>query len=531
MLDMLIKNGTVIDGTGKPSFPGSVGVVDGKIVMAKGDEEAKKVIDATGKLITPGFIDAHSHGDLILGRDFARLAKTSQGVTTEMTGQCGLSMAPINPKTMKLIQGMLMIGAPDFPDDEMVKWTDYKTYMDYCKSVNKTCNVKFLVGHSTLRVAVMGFDNRESTDEELEQMKALLKDAMENGAAGLSTGLIYTPSCYASTHEVIELAKVIAPYGGIYCSHMRDESCNILQAVEEVLTIGREAKVAVCISHHKVMGKKNWDLQAKTLELIDNAVKEGISVTCDQYPYTWNQTALNVIVPPWYFDHGVEAMAKLLEDPAMRAKIKDEIDDPSGKYDNFFQNAGGWEGVMVTTSPACPEVEGKTIAEYARELGKDPYDTFFDILVVNKGDSSAVFNTMKDQNLFDVILNPNAIVGSDGLTRALNEKSHPRAYATMPRAINYFYRENNVMTLEQIINKMTGLTAERLHFTTKGVIADGYDADLLVIDWDNFYDRATYVNSCELTDGIDYVIVNGEVVWHDKQFTGAFPGKVVPHVK
>ena len=531
MLDMLIKNGTIIDGTGKPSFPGSVGVMGDKIVMAKGDEEAKTVIDATGRIICPGFIDAHSHGDLILGRDFARLAKTSQGVTTEMTGQCGLSMAPINPKTMKLIQGMLMIGAPDFPDDEMIGWTDYKYYIDYCERQQKSANIKFLVGHSTLRVAVMGFDNRDSTDEELEKMKELLRNAMENGAAGLSTGLVYTPSCYASTREIVELAKVIAPYGGIYCSHMRDESVNIVEAVEEVLTIGREAKVPVCISHHKVMGKKNWDLQKKTLEMIDAAVKEGISVTCDQYPYTWNQTALNVIVPPWYFDHGVEAMAKLLEDPDMRRKIREEIDDTSGKYDNYFLNAGSWDGVMVTTSPACPEVEGKTIGEYARELGKDPYDTFFDILVMNKGDSSAVFNTMKDENLFDVILNENAIVGSDGLTRALNEKSHPRAYGTMPRAINYYVRENHIMSLEAMINKMTGETAKRLHFRSKGIIADGYDADILVIDWDNFYDRATYVNSCELTDGIDYVIVNGEVVWHDKQFTGRFPGRVIRHEK
>lgn len=179
MLDMLIKNGTIIDGTGRPSFPGSVGVMGDKIVMAKGDEEAKTVIDATGRIICPGFIDAHSHGDLILGRDFARLAKTSQGVTTEMTGQCGLSMAPINPKTMKLIQGMLMIGAPDFPDDEMIGWTDYKYYMDYCDKQQKSANIKFLVGHSTLRVAVMGFDNRDSTDEELEKMKELLCNAME----------------------------------------------------------------------------------------------------------------------------------------------------------------------------------------------------------------------------------------------------------------------------------------------------------------------------------------------------------------
>lgn len=528
MLDLLIKNGTVIDGTGAPRFPGSIGVKDGKICSVSGKEEAAMVIDATGKIICPGFIDAHSHGDLILGRDFARLAKTNQGVTTELGGQCGLSAAPINPETMGLIQGMLKIGAPDFPP-EMVNWTNYEKYLEYCESVPKTANIKNLVGHSTLRVAAMGFDNRECTEEELEKMKDMLRDAMEHGAAGLSTGLIYTPSCYATTREVVELAKVVAPYGGFYASHMRNESDQILEAVEEVLTIGREAGVPVVISHHKVMGKKNWDLQAKTLEMINKAVEEGIQVTCDQYPYTWNQTALNVIVPPWYFDKGVEAMAELLKDPEMRIKIKAEIEDTNARYDNFYLNAGGWEGVMVTTSPATRDAEGKTIAEYARELGKDPWDTFFDILVVNEGDSSAVFNTMKDQNLFDVISNPNVLVGSDGLTRALNEKGHPRAYATMPRAINYFVRENQIMSLEAIINKMTGLTAQRLGFKSKGILAEGYDADILVLDYDHFYDRATYVSPCELTDGIDYVVVNGVIVWHDKQFTGAAPGKVIPH--
>ena len=267
MLDALIKNATIIDGLANDRFMGSVGIKDGKILMAAADAEAKKVIDAEGRIVCPGFIDAHSHGDLILGRDFARLCKTSQGITTELGGQCGLSAAPINPSTMKLIQGMLMIGAPDFPDD-MINWTNYQRYLDYCNSVPKTANIKSLVGHSTLRVAVMGFENRASTEEELEKMKELLQDAMEHGAAGLSTGLVYTPSCYATTHEIVELAKVVAPYGGFYASHMRSESDNILEAVAEVLQIGREAGVPVVISHHKVMGRKNWDLQQKTLEMI-----------------------------------------------------------------------------------------------------------------------------------------------------------------------------------------------------------------------------------------------------------------------
>ena len=283
------------------------------------------------------------------------------------------------------------------------------------------------------------------------------------------------------------------------------------------------------ISHHKVMGKKNWHLQEKALERIERAVRDGLQVTCDQYPYTCNQTALNIIVPPWYFDRGVEEMAKALSDPGMRKRIRQEIEDPDCKYDNFYQNAGGWDGVLVTSLPETPAAQGKTIAEYADEQGKDPWTVFFDILEENRGDGSAVFNTMKDENLFTVIKNPNTIVGSDGLTRAGNEKGHPRAYGTMPRAINYYVRENNVMSLETMIYKMTGLPARRLGFRSKGILKEGYDADLLILDYDHFYDRATYVEPCALTDGIEYVFVNGEVVWHNKQFTGATPGKVISH--
>ena len=526
--DILIQNGTVIDGTGEKACRRSIGVKDGKIVFPQEGDTARKVIDAQGKIVSPGFIDAHSHGDLVMGEDFARLCKTSQGVTTEMCGQCGLSMAPINPKTMELIQGMLKIGAEKFPDD-MINWTTYKRYLDYAHQCPKTTNIKSLVGHSTLRVCVMGFENRESTEAELEKMKDLLREAMEQGAAGLSTGLIYTPSCYATTHEIVELAKVVKPYGGFYASHMRNESHDILSAIDEVLEIGRKAEIPVVISHFKVMGKQNWHLQQKAIVKIQKAIEEGISVTCDQYPYTWNQTALNICIPPWHFDKGVAAMAQMLTDPAMRQKVRQEMEDTSCRYDNFYHNAGGWEGVVVTSSPNTPGCVGKSIAQYAKETGKDPWDTYFDILVENDGDSSAIFNSMTDENLFAVIRNPNVVVGSDGLIRSGEDRTHPRAYGTCPRAINYFVKENHILTLEEMIRKMTSLPAQRLGFASKGVIREGYDADLVVFDYEKLEDTATYLSPIGLTKGIDFVIVNGQLVWQDGNFTGNFPGKIIPH--
>lgn len=530
MFDILIKDATIVDGTGANSYVGSVGIKDKKIKLNLEQEEAKQVINANGKILSPGFIDAHSHGDLILGEDFARLCKTSQGVTTEIGGQCGFSMTPIKPENLQLIQGLLSVGALQFPDD-MVNWNTFGRYLEYADSVPKTANIKMYIGHSTLRVAVMGFANRKATPEELERMKELLRDAMEHGALGLSTGLIYTPSCYADTEEIVELAKVIQPYGGIYASHMRNESYDSVKSVNEVIEIGRRAGVHVFISHHKICGKGNWGLQKETLEVINNAIKEGIKVTCDQYPYACNMTHLNACIPPWYFDQGIAAMAEQLKKPAMREKIKKEMEDPSTPYDNYYLNAGGWSGVFVSSSPKTPEVEGMFISDYAKKIGKDPFETFFDIMVSNNGESSAVYSSMCDADVFDIALAPNTVVGSDGLTRAPGEKGHPRAYGTFPRAICYYVKENEIMSLEQIIRRMTSMTAERVGLETKGIIKEDYDADLVIFDYDRLHDKANYTNSCLLTEGIEYVIVNGEIVYCDKQFTGATPGKVIRHNK
>lgn len=528
MLDILIKNATIVDGTGKKPYIGTIGIVDGKIVTNAKDEEAKEIIDANKKTLTPGFIDAHSHGDLILGEDFARLCKTSQGVTTEIGGQCGFSMSPIKPENLKLIQGLLSVGALDFPED-MINWNTFERYLEYADNVPKTANIKMYVGHSTLRVAVMGFANRRATKEELEKMKDLLKNAMENGALGLSTGLIYTPSCYADTDEIVELAKVIQPYGGIYASHMRNESYDSLKSVEEVLEIGRRAGVPVFISHHKICGKSNWGLQKETLKLINDATKEGIRVTCDQYPYACNMTHLNACIPPWYFDKGIAAMAELLKDSNMREKIRREMEDSKTPYDNYYLNAGGWNGVLVSSSPKTPQVEGKFISDYADEIGKDPFDAFFDIMIENNGESSAVYSSMCDEDVFEIALAPNTVVGSDGLTRAPGEKGHPRAYGTFPRAICYYVKENGIMTLEEVIRRMTSMPAERVGLKSKGVIKNGFDADIVIFDYDKLEDKASYTNSCLLTEGIEYVIVNGQVVYKDKKFTGSTPGKVIRH--
>ena len=528
MLDYLIKNARIIDGSGAPSYMGNVGIQKGKLVLLQGEAPAEHTIDAAGRCLAPGFIDAHSHGDLILGSEDAHLFKTTQGVTTEIVGQCGLSMAPVMPENLAATQNMLSMGTTWFPED-MKNWRSFARYLEYADAQKLTANTKMYIGHSTLRIAVMGMENRPSTDKELDTMKGILREAMESGAAGFSTGLIYTPSCYAEEKEIIELAKVIAPFGGTYASHMRDEANFIVDAVKETINVGRQAGVQVDISHHKMLGKPNWGKQKQTLALINEANAEGIPTICDQYPYTRNMTTLNACIPPWHFSNGFSSITEKLKDPAFRAQLKQEMEDPATAYDNYYLNAGGWDGVYVYSAANTPEAEGRYITEYAQLIGKDPWTAFFDLCVANNCSTGGVYSSMCDEDVCEIIQNPYCIVGSDGLTRSWKEKGHPRASATFPHAITYFVKEKGILTLEQAVHKMTGLTAKYLSVKDRGLIREGYVADLVLFDYDRLQDTATYKNSNSITEGIDYVFVGGEIVYQDKQFTGKYPGKMLRH--
>ncbi|MEA4955187.1 MAG: D-aminoacylase [Pseudoflavonifractor sp.] len=528
MLDVLIRNARVIDGSGAPSYQGSVGIQNGKLVLAAGTEEAAQVIDAQGACLAPGFIDAHSHGDLILGSEDAHLFKTTQGVTTECEGQCGLSMSPAVPENLAAIQNMLSMGTTWFPED-MKNWSSFARFLEYADRQPLTANATAYIGHSSLRIAVMGMENRPSTPKELDAMKGILREAMEAGAAGFSTGLIYTPSCYAEASEIIELAKVIEPFDGIYASHMRDEANFIVDAVKETINVGRQAGVRVDISHHKMLGKPNWGKQKETLRLIQEANDEGIRTICDQYPYTRNMTTLNACMPPWHFEKGFASMTAKLADPAFRRQLQVEMEDPKTAYDNYYLNAGGWDGVYVYSAAKTPLAEGKTISEYAQQIGEDPWTAFFDLCQANNCETGGVYSSMCDEDVCEIIQSPYCIVGSDGLTRSWKEKGHPRASGTFPHAITYFVKEKGILTLEQMVHKMTGLTAQYLLIKNKGLIRDGYDADLVLFDYDKLQDTATYDVSNSITEGIDSVFVGGELVYQNKKFTGRTPGKMIRH--
>ena len=530
-MDTIIRGVTIVDGSGKPAFVGDVGIQAGKLYVNPAGTRADTVIDGTGKYLCPGFIDAHSHGDQILGQEQAKLSKVSQGITTELAGQCGGSMFPVNEKTIDMAKGLLSIGTLSFPE-EMPQWVDGKSYFQWARKVPLAANMKLFIGHTTLRIAVMGYDDRRPTAQELERMKALVRDAMEQGAMGLSSGLIYAPGCYGDVEELSELCKVVAEYNGFYATHMRSESDFLVEAVEEALEIGRRSGAKVWISHHKACGRANWGKIEKTLEMIDRANAQGMEVTVDHYPYTANMTNLNIPIPPKYFDsEGVDGVVRMLSTPEGRARIRADMERKDCGYDNFYQNAGGFDGIFVSGCPGLLEADGKFVSDYAREIGKDPFDAYFDIIQANGGKANGIYYTISEEDLCRIIQDPNACVGTDGNCRSMEEKTHPRTFGTFPRAIRRYHKGLGLLSLEEIIRKITSFPAQRAGLDNKGLIADGYDADLVLFDYEKLTDRADYLNSTALAGGIEAVFVNGEVVYRDGALTGANPGRLIAHHK
>jgi N-acyl-D-amino-acid deacylase len=360
-------------------------------------------------------------------------------------------------------------------------------------------------------------------------MKSAVREAMEHGAFGISSGLIYSPSCFADTDELIELCKVVAEYGGVYETHMRNESDNVVESVKEAIRIGREAGLPVCISHHKVQGRPNWGLSAETLKLIDEAVASGQKVTTDQYPYLASMTSMNAIIPPAYFGDNLRGLTEKLKNPDIRAKVKAEILNPETGFENQYINCGGFENIMIAALPQTPEYDGMTISEVSDAYGKDVFEMLFDLLVKNECIGSCIYFSMCEEDMCRIFMDPNTVVGTDGIYTFRGQKAHPRAWGTFPHAICYFHKQKQLVSLPEMIRKITLLPAQRAMIANKGAIKEGWDADLVVFDYDKLEDKADYSNTDIKCEGIEYVIVNGQVVYHDKKLTGRYPGRLIRH--
>jgi len=501
MFDLIIKNGKIINGTGCPYFLADIGIKDGKIEkIGKDLSEAKKTIDASGLTVTPGFIDSHSHNDNAL-LSFPELKeKIEQGITTSIAGQCGSSPAPV------------MRGTEFTEDNKML--TSHGAFLDTVKEMQFGANTACLIGHSAIRRSVMGMDKREPTVDELKKMKEHIKDAMERGAFGMSFGLIYPPGSYAKTDELIELAKVIGEYHGILAAHIRNEGNNLVKSVEEFIKVVKESKTRGVISHHKSAGKENWGKVSHTLRMIDEANKEGIEIYCDVYPYTASHTTLSVTVVP---DSGQNLLERL-KDNDERKKMKEWAKE---KWNDDFS----W--IQIAKCAAYPEYEGLRVPEIARLRGTDVYDAMYDIILDSKNSCGACFFTMCEEDVKTVLSYERAMVCTDSSVARDNMVFHPRLKATFPRVLGKYIREEKIVPLYEMIRKITSMPASVYGLETKGLIWEGMDADICIFDADKIIDKSEFTNCNQRAEGLNYVILGGEVVVEDSVFNGIRKGKVI----
>ena len=501
MYQLVIKNGMVLDGSGKDAFAADVAVENGKIVkVAPGIEGGEKVIDATGLVVTPGFVDSHSHSDAAIIKFPEQVEKAEQGITTTIAGQCGDSLAPAI-------------------DEETGKLETMGQYLAKVREIPQGSNIAVLVGHSALRKSTMGLENREPTEQELNKMKELLAEGIQNGAPGLSFGLVYTPSCYSKTPELIELAKVAAENGGIVAAHLRNEGDTVIEAVEEFITVIKASGARGVISHHKAMKKENWGKVNKTIALVDQANAEGCDIYFDVYPYNASSTSLSSrLVPKEYRTGGPEGIVKVLSDPELRKKIKEEDKKLWGEDLSWM---------LIVECPGHPEYEGMNLSEIGKLRGQDDYDAGFDLLRDSPKCCNACFFAMCEEDIHTVMAHPRTMIGTDGNVAAGRAIYHPRVGGTFTRTLGRYVREAKVTTLPEMIRKMTTLPAEVYGLKNKGWIKEGYDADICIFDPDKIIDRCDYVACHERAEGLNYVIVNGQVVAENAVHTMARPGKVL----
>ena len=525
--DLVIKNAKVIDGTGNPWFYGDVGIKDGKISHIGTLQEivdCHEIIDAKHQVLAPGFIDCHTHSDFVLLRDPGMLSKLKQGVTTQMIGPCGISAAPISPARVSLLDNYA-----GFAKGGVKPKYNWETFDDFLNVIGKLplgTNVGAYVGHGTVKINVMGFESRKPTDEELKEMKKQVREAMEDGAFGLSTGLIYPPGVYSEPEEIEEIAKELKNFNGVYLSHIRNESHDLLKSVKETIRVAEVANIPVQIHHHKAMGIKNWGLVKESIKLIEEARNKGFDVTIDQYPYTASSTTLRACLPPWVLEGGIEKIVERLNDPLIRARIIDEI-EYTDNWENFYKNSNGASGVLISYTPQTPEFEGKTLNEVGNITGKGPLEALCDIIAINKGNDNACFHMLSEDDVNYVMKSPYTMIGSDSIPVSPGAKCHPRTNGTFPRVLGKYVREDGTITLEDAVKKMTGYPANRFNIKGKGLIKIGYDADLVIFDPDTVMDGATYDDPFKEPIGISHVLVNGQLAIKDGESTGNTSGIVI----
>jgi dihydroorotase/N-acyl-D-amino-acid deacylase len=527
--DLVIRNGHIIDGTGSPWYSGDVGIRAGKIAAIGNLAQAKstRVIDAKGMVVSPGFIDMLGQSELTILVNPHLPSKIFQGITTEITGEGG-SIAPLNDSIIK---------ADRLVYDHFKITPDWKTLGQYFVRLEKQgmgINLATYVGATQVRRMILGDEDRAPNPAELEQMKKLVREAMLDGAVGVSTSLEYAPAPYASTEELIALAKEASPFGGIYATHLRSEGDAMMAALDEAVRIGREANVPVEIWHIKIAGKKNFGKMPEIVSYIEKARQSGVDISADTYAYTAWFNSLSAFIPPWAHDGGDAKMIERLKDPTMRDRIRKEMQTPSTRWDNEWDEIEGPDAILLGAvhNPALRPLQGKTIAEIAKLWKKDPIDTIFDLLIQDNAYPSVAVFGMSEPDVTLALLQPWTAVNNDSEGTAPDgllgeEHPHPRAYGTFPRILRKYVREEKKLKLEDAIRKFSSLAAQRMGLVDRGVLKSGMWADIVVFDPATVRDAATFDNPNQLSVGMEYVLVNGIPVIEAGKATNALPGKVL----
>jgi dihydroorotase/N-acyl-D-amino-acid deacylase len=534
--DVLIRNGHIVDGTGSPWYSGDLAIRDGRIAAigvlcprTAPDSAcpAKQTIDAAGRVVAPGFIDMLGQSELSILVNPHLPSKIYQGITTEITGEGG-SIAP-------LTDALIAADRDEFEHYHIT--ADWRTLAQYFARLEKQgmgINLATYVGATQVRRVVLGDADVQPTPEQLDRMRALVREAMRDGAVGVSTSLEYPPAPYAKTEELIALASEAAPFGGIYATHMRSEGDAIDAALDETFRIGREAHIPVEIWHLKVAGMRNWGRMPHVVERIEQARASGVDVGADTYAYPAWFNSFSAFIPPWAHDGGSAKLVERLKDPAMRARIRKEMETPSTTWDNEWDEIRDANKILVgvVQNPALKSLQGKTIAQISKLWGKDTFDTIFDLLIQDNAFTEVAVYGMDERDIRLAVEQPwvsfdNDSSGTSPEGLLGEERPHPRAYGTFPRILRKYVREEKRMWLEETIGKMSALPAQRMRLTDRGVLKTGMWADVVVFDPEKLTDRATFENPNQLSVGMDYVLVNGVPVIADGKMTNALPGKVL----
>lgn len=530
MFDLILKNGMVADGTGKPAYQADVAVRDGVIAAIGADlgTEAKEVLDISGLVVSPGFIDAHSHTDcsILMGRDSYN--KLEQGITTEVTGHCGDGAAPSYEGSLEEYRRHT---SPErFAQIERA-CESFGSFLDTMEHEPLGPNMAFFAGQSNIRGRVMGYSDAAPDKRQLDEMLALTEAAMQAGYLGFTTGLVYTPSVYAGTDELIAMAKVAHRYGGIYASHIRGEGDQLGESVTEALDIGRASGIPVTISHLKVIGKKNVGNAPKVLSLLEEANRQGVRARADQYPYMAGSAPLIAQLPPRFMTDGRKALLQRMGDKTLRHEMERAIFEEYGVFESSIYSAG-WDGCLIAEAEETPEAVGKTLTQLAEEKHVSPMDACCDLLMKNHGTVQGIYFSQNEQDMTTILTHPLVCAGSDWSAYASHVDpeqiagGHPRGTATMIRRLELL-RDKNLMTMEQAVHTITGRAAEITGLPQLGLVAVGRSADLCVFSWKNLRTHADFIHPFRRNEGLNYVLVNGTVAVRGGLYTGARAGRVL----